>query len=187
MRRDVFDAILARDPQVLLQSDVTAASTDDIAHLVERLLTLVGQEAIFDLDRQRYPALQHQALADQLRPHITTNDASLAARELAIDLAEACEVVELEDELATLALDRSAPLRSRINAAYAISRIGTERSRNRLRPLAIEHRDDDPSDELKSADRCLEAPPTEFESSIRPTPLVTQVTQTRPNPGTAIR
>jgi hypothetical protein len=60
-------------------------------------------------------------LADQLRPHITSNDASLAARELAIDLAEACEVVELEDELATLALDRSAQLRSRINAAYAIS------------------------------------------------------------------
>jgi hypothetical protein len=70
MRQDVYDALLQRDPRVLLRSDLLRVGSDQRAALVAALLHAVAQDDYMD-DGGGTTGLQHLAhpgLADQLRP-----------------------------------------------------------------------------------------------------------------------
>src|SRR6185369_16166618 len=63
--------------------------------------------------------------------------------------AEWCEVQSLQEDLARLALDESADIDLRVNAAYAVTRIADSQTKAKLKPLAFGEAGDDPDDELK--------------------------------------
>lgn len=140
MMPDVFREVLKADPDVLLRSDVATADVRDREALVENLLKLYDEEKLLNGalgNYSRYRKLEHPGLVKQLRPYIRDLNKGFEARYVAIDITEACELQELQDDLADVALDSSQPQRIRLNAVSAICKIGNEEVKARLKPLAI--------------------------------------------------
>ncbi len=149
---EVFRKIVRVNPEVLLRSDITTADPKDCATLVESLLRAYDEEGLMDRDwnnQKRYKKLYHPGLADQLRPYICDGTKGIIVRRVAIDIAEACEIKVLQDDLADIALDRKQPLTIRKEAVYAIRYIADENTKARLKPLAVCETEEDPDDDLK--------------------------------------
>ena len=142
---------------VLLRSDVpTDVSLRET--IVSNLLTQYEQESFFDKERINYHSywkLKHPKLAEQLRPYIVDSSRQIDARDTAIDIAEVCELSELQDELVNVVLDSSESIELRISAAKTISSIGNSNSRLKLKPLAVNQILEDEYDSLKGY--CLRA------------------------------
>ncbi|NSW84362.1 MAG: hypothetical protein HPY90_14060 [Syntrophothermus sp.] len=152
MNSEIFRQVMVKNPEALLGSDVATAETADRAALVESLLKLFEEEKLIDWNHglyQRYRKLNHPALARQLRPYICDGSKSIIVRRVAIDIAEACELRALQDELVNIALDSSEPLSVRVQAACGVYRIGDTDAKAKLKPLATGKVDEDPDDELK--------------------------------------
>lgn len=135
---DFFQEVMRREPEVLLRSDVAAADEGDRSKLVEELLRLADQGLFVDRDwglRERYRRLSHPRLADQLRHYIRDRDKHIVARRVAIDIAEACRLTELQDLLADVTLDETDLLTVRENAAAAVRKIADPSVKLRLKPL----------------------------------------------------
>ena len=150
--KETFQWILRIDPVTLLRTDVTSVDSDDLSALVDRLLETANNDEWIDRDwslHGSYSKLKHAGLADQLSPYIRDKHMGTFARRLATDIAEACEVRSLQDDLADLALDPGEDIHLRVNAAYAVVRIGDSQTKARLRTLATGEAGDDPDDELK--------------------------------------
>lgn len=150
--KEVFQHILTVDPETLLRTDVPSADVSDICALVSRLLESADNEEWIDRDwsvHRSYPKLKHPQLAAQLRPYICDKSRGLFARRVATDIAEACEVHELQNDLVEVTLDQSEDMSVRINAAYAVNRIADTETKAKLGPLAFGTAGDDPDDELK--------------------------------------
>jgi hypothetical protein len=150
--KETFQWILRIDPVTLLRTDVTSVDSDDRSALVNRLLETANNEEWIDRDwslHGTYSKLKHPGLADQLSPYVRDKRMGTFARRLATDIAEACEVRSLQDDLTDLALDPGEDIHLRVNAAYAVVRIGDSETKRRLRPLATGEVGDDPDDELK--------------------------------------
>lgn len=151
-RPDVFREILARDPGVLLHSDVARATDNDRARLVSALLEACDAGEWLDDRwglRRRYAGLKHLGLADQLRPYIKDPDKGAIVRRVAIEIADACAEHNLLGDLLAVALDSSVPVHTRVSAAYAVNSIGDEGSRYQLRDLISTPEEVDPSARLK--------------------------------------
>lgn len=151
MRPDVFREIINVDPQVLLRSDVATTDEKDRAALAATLLRLFDEERLSDRDGSRalYRKLAHPGLAEQVRPYISDKTKGFLVRRVAADIAEACGLRELLDDLVTVALDTKDATRMRANAAHAVVRIGDAASKVKLKPLVEGTAGDDPDDELK--------------------------------------
>jgi len=127
MEPRLFRLAMSTDPVVLLRSDIATVEDSDRAKLVDELLRLCAEEKLVDRDlslRRCYHRLRHPSIAGQLLPHITNRDLVVVARRVAIDIAEACEVQELQNALLDIALDKTEVYHIRQQAAWAISRIG---------------------------------------------------------------
>lgn len=151
MRSDVLQEIIETDPAVTLQTDVPTDAKVR-ASIVDNLLTQYEEGKLFDRGRnnyRHYAKLKHPGLVEQLRPYICDSGKQIDAQELAIDLAEVCEVSELQDELAELALDSSQSIYLRVSAAKAICSVGNAATRLRLKPLVIAQLSEDTNDRLK--------------------------------------
>jgi len=149
---DVFQKILQVDPEVLLRSDVATANVKDRAALVKALLELYDEEKSLDLDwgiHKRYRKLLYLGLVEQLRPYICNRTKGVIVRRVAINVAEACKLQTLQNDLANIALDPSDSHRVREQAAYAVGRIGDEETKAKLKRLAISEAGNDPDDQLK--------------------------------------
>jgi hypothetical protein len=142
--------VLERDPEVLLRSDLTLADERERGVLVNELLSLAASDRLSDFPRNSLRKLGHAGLAEQLRPVIAGRENPLEERALAIDIAELCELHELAGDLGDIALNRSERYRLRIDAAYAVTELGDDGTRQRLRPLLAETVDD-PYDDLRGA------------------------------------
>lgn len=150
--KDIFAAIVQNDPQVVLRGDCGSLSDSERELIVYSLLTGLNDRTINDYGwglYHHYGKLAHPRLADQLRPWISDKDKYWDARYVAIDIAESCQVVELQDILADIALDQAEPERLRTNTATAIGKIGDKDTRLRLMPLALGQAGDDSWDQLK--------------------------------------
>lgn len=142
--------LLDKEPELVLRSDVQLADPEMCEQVVLSILTLADDNRYFDTDiwtRRRYLRLWHPQLASQLRPYIVNQSHSLIARRIAMDIAEACKLEELSNELMDIALDMSEQYRLRINAAYAVQYIGEKSARQRMCQLL--HDPHDENDELK--------------------------------------
>lgn len=151
MRNDILQEITKTDPDVLLRSDIST-NAKFRKEIVDNLLKHYDNGKLFNRDFGsyiRYKKLKHPGLAEQLRPYIQDSCKQLEARYEAIDIAEICEVSELQEDLVSLALDSSQPIDLRANAANAVSLIGDLDTRLKLKPLAIAELPEDEDDQLK--------------------------------------
>jgi predicted NACHT family NTPase len=152
MREDVLLDLLELDPESMLRSAASALGETARAALVDALLNKYDVGALVDRDReqyQHYHRLIHPGLAEQLLPYIADSARSSVARRVAIDIAEACALRELVNNLVAVALENEEEIGARVNAAYAVTRIGTVEERGRLKPLVYITSETDPDDELK--------------------------------------
>ena len=151
MRTDLLKLVIDVDPDVALQGDLLPAGDDVKAMLVDALLDKFATVEIIDnwSFGTTYQRLYHAGLADQLRPTITDPDAPFLARRFAIDVAESCQLTELQQELLSLALNIEERPYDRINAAYAVWRIADASTKSQLPPLIAESTDTDPDFELR--------------------------------------
>ncbi|WP_199313906.1 hypothetical protein [Leptolyngbya sp. FACHB-671] len=151
MRADVLQEIIKTDPDVLLQTDVPT-DAEIRASIIDNLLTQYEEGKLFDRGRnnyRHYAKLKYPGLVEQLRPYICDSSKQIDARDLAIDIAEVCEVSELQDELAKLALDSTQSIYLRVSAAKAICLVGDATTRLKLKSLAIKQLPEDEDDRLK--------------------------------------
>ncbi|MEH2275533.1 MAG: hypothetical protein V7K40_12290 [Nostoc sp.] len=151
MRTDVFQEIMKTDPDVLLRSDIPT-DVNLRAAIVDNLLKQYQQGKLFDSNRDNYfsyEKLKHSGLAMQLRPYIQDSSKPFYARDAAIDIAEVCEVSELQEELINLALDSYQSIYLRVSAAKAICTVGNTSIRLQLKPLAVGQVLEDENDQLK--------------------------------------
>jgi glycosyltransferase involved in cell wall biosynthesis len=152
MREDFFDALIARQPAILLRSDVTGATDSSKARLVGHLLTEFNEGKLFDDDwslRRQFEKLAHPGLADQLRPYIVERDYSFMSRRVAMQIAAACEVTVLGGDLVEVALDTSEETHTRVQASIAAEDLASPEQRSKLRPLALPGDPADEDDELR--------------------------------------
>jgi hypothetical protein len=152
MKPEMFQLILAHDPEVLLRSDLANADPQDRAALVAALLARFEREERFDTSRRwnrQYHKLAHPALAEQLRPFICDSQKGLVVRRVAIDIAEDCGEQLLLNDLVDVALNKNDQYDVRVQATWALLRIGDQVSKARLKPLALGQAGDDPNDELR--------------------------------------
>jgi len=152
MEPEVRGCLLQSDPQALLRSDLGAAGAGEKAALVESLLDGFARGELGDVDGQlhrEYRKLQHPGLGAQLIPYIRDRTLDGAARRFAIDVGRACEVQQLQDLLASIALDRGESAAIRQAAARALVRVADAlATKRRLLPL-VAGGDDDPDEQLK--------------------------------------
>jgi len=136
LRSDIFNELLKTNPTLLLRSDVASFSPDLRAKLVDELLRIFGEEKSSDWGLN-YKRLKHPNLATQLLPVIKNKSANYLERRFAIDVAEACELRELQNDLAEVILDESEPDYVRANAGYALWRVGDAETRKRIKHFAL--------------------------------------------------
>jgi hypothetical protein len=138
LRPDIFDELLKTDPLLLLKSDVASFSADLRTKLVDELLKIFAAEQASDWGwHSYYPRLKHPDLAAQLLPVIKDKNAHYLARRFAIDVAEACELRELQNDLAEVILDETEADYVRSNAGYALWHVGDAQTKKRIKHYAI--------------------------------------------------
>lgn len=151
MRGDVREHLLRTEPLLLLKSD-SATFTDDFkAVLVDELLGMFVREETFDdIDlHSYYSRLNHPTLAEQLRPYIADKQLSITVRRVAADIAQECSLRDLENDLAQVVLDEDDNHHVRVNAGYALWKVGDSETRLKLRDFALNGSPDDKDLELK--------------------------------------
>lgn len=152
MMPELFREVMKVDPELVLLSDVTTVDDSDKEALAENLLKLYDEEKLLDFNfdiRRQYRKLSCPRLAEQLKPYIQDSSKGFVVRRVAIDIAEDCGLKELQGVLADIALDPSQQSTVRVNAAYAVCKIGDEETKAMLKPLAIGEAGDDSDDDLK--------------------------------------
>ncbi len=151
MRADVFREIMEIEPEVLLRSDTTIAEKDTRNKLIG---------ALFQLDEIRlwqfnqvyynlYHKLAHKGLSDQLRPYLHKNSTNLATKVIAIKVAEACSLLDLQTELCNLAFDSTQDKLVREQATCALATIADGSTKVKLKAFLNLDREQDSDDELK--------------------------------------
>jgi predicted NACHT family NTPase len=148
---EIFQAIVQAEPDLLLRSEVATGDSPRRAALVKALLQLYEDEHAYDRDRQHYKNLSHPGLADQLRPYLVDKTKGVIVRRVAIDIAESCNIQSLNEALLSVVLDTSDNQLIRVQAAYAIGRIGNDETRKGLKPLILVDDANDLQDELKGS------------------------------------
>ena len=146
----VFAEIMQSDPEVLLRSDVSKAGDTEREALVCALLTQIEEGKFFprNLGKDQFKKLLHPNLTTQLQ--IAIRDCqNIYTRRAAIDIAEACELQELQHDILEIALNVEESLTMRTEAAHAISVIADDEVKAKMLPLAIGQGGNDPDDELK--------------------------------------
>jgi len=135
---DIFEDIIRSEPQLLLRSDVTISDDVARARVAGALLQQLEFGApIDDISIRWYANLRHPGLRQQIRPYIEDRAKLHDARLAALLLAEECEVRDIQDLLANLAVDDTEAADLRVIAARAVARIGSESTKARLKKLAL--------------------------------------------------
>lgn len=154
LKPELFFEIMKIEPSVLLQSDVARADPESRERLVAALLDAAERHALPAREFGqilRYRKLQHPGLGEQLRTVIADGTRPDRVRELALEIAIACETREVAEAAAALALDRSATMRLRDLAAWAVAAAHDDSVAAQLLPLALGSEDVDIEDDLKGS------------------------------------
>jgi hypothetical protein len=144
--------LIAQEPFALLRGDLLSWNQDDLAALTGALLTAFNEQRAHDFGfgiANEYRKLAHPGLADQLRPYIIDANKHVIARRVALVIAQACSLRELQAELLGVALDPSEDSSIRAHAVSAIGTCGGEASKIQLLPLARGESGPDPNQEIK--------------------------------------
>jgi predicted NACHT family NTPase len=149
MMPEVFQEVMKTDPDVLLQSDISAIDDENKAQLVESLLKFHDEGKLEYFRFWRYNNLDHPGLPGQLEFYIRDSSRNQWARLVAIDIAQDCNVKAVQDCLTDIALDPTQLHIVRTHTAYTVCAMGDEETKARLKPLAVGEAGDNPNDDLK--------------------------------------
>src|SRR5258708_634169 len=144
INHEVRRRIAKVEPDVLLKCDLGGMSDSEKVDLVTDLLTLYDEQRDFVRDWSiygKFHKLAHPNLGNQLRPFINDQSKNFQVRHIAIEIADICNVSELQNDLAVIALNPAEQKDLRSYAAMAVAHMGDEKTRERLRPLAVDERD----------------------------------------------
>jgi hypothetical protein len=147
--RGIRQQMLQLDPEVVLASDVTSASSEHREALVDALIEQTRKHGVSTIPLRSLATLGHPGLSSQLGGVISNKREQAEARRLAIDITGACKVVGLSGLLASIALDRAEPFGVRVDAAFTVWRVGEEEGRRRLKELVTDESPHDEYDLLK--------------------------------------
>jgi hypothetical protein len=148
-RPSVFQHLMKVAPAILLRSDILLADETSKVKLVDILLDLFDKKKIQGIDRSYYRKLNQSKLAEQLKPYITDKTKGWLVRSEALDMVEVCEVKELQEYLAEIVLNKEDNQDIRVRAAYAVSRVGDNETKTKLKPLVFGKEEDDERFRLK--------------------------------------
>jgi hypothetical protein len=146
----IYRRLTATDPRVILRGDAGRADDEDTAHLVEAILIGVENDQLF-LEIEERPdlyKLAHSGIEDQLRPYIVDRSKKDNIREFAIDVARACKLQGLQNDVAKIGLDTSEAYQLRKHATFFVSQVADSTTRAMLKPLT-EGSAEDVDDDLK--------------------------------------
>lgn len=149
----VAEDTIKNDPQNILIGDLDILSLEYKEKLVNSLLEKLSNNTIDDGDwglHKQYKKLNHPTLSEQLKPYIVNKDSYFLARRVAIDIAEACRLTELNPNLIDLALDESEDIHARSNAVHALIETGDIETKKKLIPLATLPQELDKDDDIKA-------------------------------------
>jgi len=151
IRDDVQDWVLSVEADLLLHSDIGHLPPDLKKRLVDGVFDRLIQRGLSDraFGAREYRRLAHPGLAAQLEPVIKDRTLDLVPRRVAIDVAEACGLRELQSLLADIALDVDESVYIRQQAAAAVREIGDPETKRRMEPLAKGQAGQDPDDYLR--------------------------------------
>jgi len=152
MNKELFNSIATNDPQVLLRGDASSYSDEEKESLVRSILELLNEQKINSREwglYHTYHKLKYPGLSEQLKPFITNKTKFWNARHEAVLIAMKCELTDLGDVLADVALDNTDNNNIRSLAAGTVADIGSTACRKRLMPFAIGQGGADPEDQLK--------------------------------------
>lgn len=151
---NIFTALVEAETLLLLRTDLSDRTNEQKAQLIEVLLNSFAARTEFDMDwglRQHYRKLAYPGLGRQLHPYVVNKGMSLVARRAAMEIATACNVRDLAEELVVIALDQGEDFQHRLNAVEAAANLADTHQLARLRPIVLEETSEDPEDQLKSA------------------------------------
>lgn len=149
MLPDLFAALLDRDPDVLMRSDTAIVSAPARMQLVAAFLRRIDEyEALDRYNYADYRKLDHQGLPEQLRPYIGAREKNFIVRRAAIDIAGACKVKDLSEDLAAIVRDHTDNQRVRQAAASALGEFETESAVSALQEIVDGTTGSDPDDEM---------------------------------------
>lgn len=152
MRRDVFDALVVDNPGVLLASDVGVQGTEKRSQLVGSLLGAIESGLEHDIwkdFRRHYHKLAYAGLTDQLRPLIVDRSRNFIARRVAIEVAEACKLSEVRNEVLRVAVDSAERDELRSHAIWALVDCGDSASKASIKAWLLAPSGRAASDELR--------------------------------------
>ncbi|MDJ0592920.1 MAG: hypothetical protein QNJ72_23505, partial [Pleurocapsa sp. MO_226.B13] len=150
MNSEVFSMVMKTDPDILLFSDTLIHDAECKSELIKYLLKLHDEEKLTDSFRIRqYENLNHPHIANQLQLYIDDDTKSTNARDIAIDIARACNIGTLGNSFVEIALNDREHKRLRINAALAVVQIADEDDKARLKSLVTREDLQGDRDDLK--------------------------------------
>lgn len=156
---DLLGDILRHEPDVLLRVERLDLGAEDRHRIVAALLApedVAERVALFDRRTRRVlRTLAHPEIAEQLRDVLSDGRAPLAVRQLAVTIAGANTVTELQRDLLLIAIDEREPDHFRAHAIGALDDLADDDVRRTLLPLALEDQPTDRTDEIKG--QALEA------------------------------
>jgi hypothetical protein len=154
---DALQLILeAEEVIALFKTSIVVSDPTKRAKIMGNLLESLDKGALLDMAyswkgrQRRYHRLNHPDLVHQLHPYIADNSRKPLARQVAIDVAEVCQLQELQNLLLEVALNEDEQYYIRKEAAFALNRIATSEIRIQLKPL-IHGVPGDRDDDLKAA------------------------------------
>ncbi len=146
----VFDALLESEPALLLRADIGSVCAENKTRLLNTLLTGCEAHRLNHWEwglRRHLRKLRQPGLEQMLRPWITNAQLNEGTRDLALEIAFACECRVLSGDAADLVLDAHAPKRLRALAAHLAVLDVTQLAR--LKPLVMSAPPDAAQDELQ--------------------------------------
>ena len=152
MAPGVLHELLPHGPEIVLRGDLAKLGDEEREAIAAALLRAFDEERLLDVGRDLhldYAKLSHPRLGSQLLPFIRDKSKGPVVRRVAIDIAECCQLSDLQEPLVELFLDASDKIETRVQAGWAISRLADSTWRSRVQPMLDVEPSDDPDDELK--------------------------------------
>ncbi|AIQ12610.1 NACHT domain-containing protein [Paenibacillus durus] len=149
---EIFNYIVAVEPEILLRSDILNAETKIKKGLVQCLLDKYDSGQLHDGHHEINDLLyklNHDELADQLRIYINDTSKNLFVRRFALRIAKACVVESLQKDILKVALEQNEEYYLRTYASKAFAVLCDKTELIKLLPLAESEAGEDPDDELK--------------------------------------
>lgn len=143
---------IVNDPLTLLTGDIAGISNENKEELVQSIMDKLDSTTITDSDWSlnfQYHKIIHPTLSEQIKPYIENTSKYFLSRRVAINIAETCELTQLNDVLLNVVFNEEENIYIRKEAMHALSVIADDSIKQKFKPFAIEPNEIDTDDELK--------------------------------------